>query len=677
MTYIQCNFCNSMVDADLYLLQICCTRIPAESFLNIIIDKFHVREWTSLDSHPLTRDYHLPIEEEQEPPMVESMLTFLATLISVRTNLGLSETGLNRLEMITLLCMSDKTHSQLMELMPERCGTSQSRDFEALLAEVADYRAPALEATGNMQQGMYVPKAAVWQSQYDPIHVLLRAVHRRDFQTSLDRYADYARHANKLKSGSPWPPFRTPSECSSAYEDPRLILRSRVFHALALVVLMKAIDNHNLVNENGMALIVFLLEQAIDINEKVADNANNTSMCSASSASLSSQHQLQDMDLTNWFPTDSLFENLRTTLDYIRLKALPEFAPTACSLGSRVVSSDSDNGSAGGIDEEEPPSPLSEVFMLDETEWNEPGTSEVVIAGNSAVYQRDDNEQENPNLDRRVAIPGPSRSSPRPIPHLQYPALLPPITPSTSTSDEGMMQVALPSDLRLELFGSPQPTPSTSTMMMVPTQSDESPPSTDSPNDDNALVMRNHMTPSGKHKMYYKRVPPVVEVPDSRNCKVNESIISLLLKLHAQLAGEPNSYNPDDAEKRADPEMLGDGTFYIGRLLDKIAAADPACKDYIAETRGCLWPPKEDGEVEAKRKELADREARRRRAKERQQKLMAEFANKQKQFMEATKESDNSSKSIVLFHATKKYQKNCSSIRLIILFFNRYGMEQY
>lgn len=26
--------------------------------------------------------------------------------------------------MVTLLCVSDKTHSQLMELMPERCGSN-------------------------------------------------------------------------------------------------------------------------------------------------------------------------------------------------------------------------------------------------------------------------------------------------------------------------------------------------------------------------------------------------------------------------------------------------------------------------------------------------------------------------------------------------------------------------
>lgn len=43
---------------------------------------------------------------------------------------------LTRLEMVTLLCVSDKPHSQLTELMPERCGTGQLRDFDAILAQV-------------------------------------------------------------------------------------------------------------------------------------------------------------------------------------------------------------------------------------------------------------------------------------------------------------------------------------------------------------------------------------------------------------------------------------------------------------------------------------------------------------------------------------------------------------
>lgn len=58
---------------------------------------------------------------------MESALIFLASLITLRTNLGLNEQELTRLEMVTLLCMVDKTHSQLSEHMPEKCGTGTSR----------------------------------------------------------------------------------------------------------------------------------------------------------------------------------------------------------------------------------------------------------------------------------------------------------------------------------------------------------------------------------------------------------------------------------------------------------------------------------------------------------------------------------------------------------------------
>lgn len=40
MTYIQCNFCNSMVDADMYLLQICATQIPSDTYMQTVIDKW-------------------------------------------------------------------------------------------------------------------------------------------------------------------------------------------------------------------------------------------------------------------------------------------------------------------------------------------------------------------------------------------------------------------------------------------------------------------------------------------------------------------------------------------------------------------------------------------------------------------------------------------------------------
>ena len=39
-----------------------------------------------------------------------------------------------------------------------------------------------------MQQGLYIPTDDTWLSLYDPLHVSLRAIHRKDFQSSMDRF---------------------------------------------------------------------------------------------------------------------------------------------------------------------------------------------------------------------------------------------------------------------------------------------------------------------------------------------------------------------------------------------------------------------------------------------------------------------------------------------------------
>lgn len=40
--------------------------------------------------------------------------------------------------MVTLLCVSDKTHSQLMELMPERCGGGTQNNTSTTTASTSD-----------------------------------------------------------------------------------------------------------------------------------------------------------------------------------------------------------------------------------------------------------------------------------------------------------------------------------------------------------------------------------------------------------------------------------------------------------------------------------------------------------------------------------------------------------
>ena len=130
MTYIQCHFCKSMVDADLFLLQLCATNLPTSQFINNVIDRFGVRGWLSM-SHlqrqpPPLAKYRDP---EQEVQMVEAFLVLLVSVLSIRTNLGLDEESLARLEMVSLLCMGDKTHSTLHEHMPEKCGTTVPLDL--------------------------------------------------------------------------------------------------------------------------------------------------------------------------------------------------------------------------------------------------------------------------------------------------------------------------------------------------------------------------------------------------------------------------------------------------------------------------------------------------------------------------------------------------------------------
>ncbi|XP_046637685.1 E3 ubiquitin-protein ligase UBR3-like [Daphnia pulicaria] len=159
MSYTHCHFGNSMVNADIYLLQICATQLSPTLVLPTIFERFHVMELLSMN--PLLKSNFL--EGEQESTMLESCLMFIASLMSIRTNIGANESDLDRLEMVSLLCMSDRTHSQLMELLPKKCWAPQNKDFDAILAQVADYKARNFEASGSKQQGMYAPKAVVWE----------------------------------------------------------------------------------------------------------------------------------------------------------------------------------------------------------------------------------------------------------------------------------------------------------------------------------------------------------------------------------------------------------------------------------------------------------------------------------------------------------------------------------
>lgn len=654
MTYIQANFCNSMVDMDLFFLQICSTQLPAYVFLTTAIDVFGVSEW--LGQCPLST----PPEMEQDS-MLEGLLTFLATLVTSRTNLGNSEQKQCIIEISALLATGDKTHSQLLELMPERSGNPHTRNFEEYLKELSIFRRPP-SGSDNLDQGSFTPIAEVWEKYYDPLHVLLRAVHRRDFQNSMDRFTNYVKQEKKMpKSGNLWPPFRIPEVAGSAYGDPACILHSKVLHAALLGILYRAVHSHN-VSEHMLALAIFLLELAVTFSDESTKKTHLE--CGHSSSASGSDEEVSLPELLSCYPGDCLSENLRHNVSRISLAPQePQVSPATYNVFDSDIEWDWDVSESetlpmlvGNNDVIMASSGLEVALPSDLSVVREQG---LVIRSNSEDIAMDMDVPTPPALpsqpfsedEQAVAEYSPRRNeSHNNGPHLA----LPPAT----LPDSGM-EVAIRRDLAFTINTIAEPSQNAGEMfsptsssgssgMLLPFQRVQ-PVAITSNNLD--IVPTNNI--GGPRRMPGHKKKPVEGSfsSDTDSIVFNESIISLLLKLHSQLSGSLDSFSLDEesvnlADLEAGPSTrqtftpnlietrIGDGPFFIGNLLRKIAKLDEACARNINEIRRILWPNQREKQAEQRAKEAREKEERSKRAKERQQKLMQEFANKQKKFME-------------------------------------------
>lgn len=131
---------------------------------------------------------------------------------------------------------------------------------------------------------------------------------------------------------------------------------------------------------------------------------------------------------------------------------------------------------------------------------------------------------------------------------------------------------------------------------------------------------------------------------------IRESIVSLLLRLHSSFNGHTDSYRlPDSSNKESNKASelhpsdgtsheegrIGNGSFWIGKVLDKLSWIDPRVRQSIISTKQTLWPHRssEDCLPSETPDELREKE-KKKKIKERQQRLLQEFATKQKQFMQ-------------------------------------------
>eukprot|EP00058_Branchiostoma_floridae_P006509 XP_002591997.1 hypothetical protein BRAFLDRAFT_280642 [Branchiostoma floridae] len=482
MTYVQCHFCCSMIDLDIFLLQLCTSRLDPDYCVRTVLERFSVDEFLSLAVVPSA----LPMNLDQELSMLQGALLLLCTLQSTRTHLGLNERDLLRQEMVSQL-------------------------------------------------------SSVWEHEFDPIFILVRAVHRRDFQTAMDRYTTHMKQAGLMEgSESPWPPFRQLQKVLHTYQGIRKILNSKTLHGLLFCILWKALTLSQSLPEPIIYLCIYLLDMAVDpMCNKPAAAAEDVAAC------------VPDKRWEQWFPSSNILTNLRHEIQYISVP-LPQ-QESMEDLEDIPEENEEDMDTAS-------PTPSRLGFTL---------APNVVRGGNVVVTRSRE---------------GQTRKSPDAS------------TASSESRDQGSSSCD-------DTSGSePMDTTSSSNELKI---------------------------------------------------EVKQSILSMLVKLHDKLSKDTDHYQPPETWEDADlkwsrgsrKHKARDGAHVIGRLLDRIAAT---CQENLDKLKQlcCKTTPKK---FHRRASDGGDREERRRKARDKQAKLLAEFAAKQRTFLESTS-MDGKSKILLKFH---------------------------
>lgn len=335
MTYVQNHFSSSFNDADLFLLQVIMIKFcNYDLLLRVLLERFHLSDYFKLNVNltgtpitpiknissssttsmsPLTSflsaagpnilsglssvaiaaarssintnenrlikingryDFITP-DSNQYYALLNGFLTLLTQLICIKPNMELQNTMLTRTEIINLLCVADRTYSQIEENLPDICSLSTSKkDTEFIVKEVADYKQPSFEIhTKGLKQGYYVPKEFVWLNEYDPLHVLLRSVKQREYQESFDRYCDFIKLKNlnkNLLTNKLWPPLRLPKydyENVNCINNELLlkklnVLETKTLHGFLFSLLYKHFYEQTL-PERCFYFIIYIIELAL------------------------------------------------------------------------------------------------------------------------------------------------------------------------------------------------------------------------------------------------------------------------------------------------------------------------------------------------------------------------------------------------------------------------------
>lgn len=184
INYMQPHFCNSTIDADVFLIQQVAVRLVPDEFVAMFVNSYGMKQYMYI--YPISST---PLDQDKLISFLENAFTFIAIIVSQHLNLGLTPEEVTRKEMVALLSIGEKTHSQIQDMLPYKCGYLQNNSFTEILNDIAVYKSPEVEASGGLVQGYFNVKNQVWEEEFDPLFILYRNAYRRDFQTSLQRFA--------------------------------------------------------------------------------------------------------------------------------------------------------------------------------------------------------------------------------------------------------------------------------------------------------------------------------------------------------------------------------------------------------------------------------------------------------------------------------------------------------
>ncbi|XP_062861550.1 E3 ubiquitin-protein ligase ubr3 isoform X2 [Trichomycterus rosablanca] len=526
MTYVQSHFCNSMIDPDIFLLQVCASRLDPDYFISSVFERFKVVDLLTMAS----QHQNAVLDAEQERPMLEGALTFLVILCSLRIHLGMTDDEILRAEMVSQLCMNDRTHSSLLDLIPENPNPKSgivpgSCSFEEMLSAVADFKAPVSEPGGSMQQGMYTPKAEVWEKEFDPIMVILRTVYRRDVQSAMDRYAAFLKQSG-IFTGNPWPPYMERTPLHPCYKGLVRLLHCKTLHIVIFTLLYKIWMDHQNMSDHVLCMVLYLVELGLDNHAQ--EEKEDEEPC------------IEEHCHDSWFPGTSLLSNLHHVINFVRVR-VPETAPEVERKRERERERERQRDA--------PPSTSSDTSTY--------GQNSRRLTGNW---------RENLREAQLFSLVAERRRKFQEI-----------INRSNHEANQAVR-------------------PKSSSRWLPP----GSPP---------------------------QMVTEILEI--------RESMLSLLVKLHQKLSAKQNSLSPSWLEEAETAQHThGDGITAIERILAKAATRSRHSKRCLQEICGKVCPPVPPKKNSPADKKSMDKEERRQRARERQQKLLAEFASRQKSFME-------------------------------------------